>query len=332
MACAFRERRRAYASVSATVKLSELLILEGLSLGKTLTQIAGDLAVGESAVSRSLSQMERGLGLQIVDRHQHRLRLTPTGRDLARAASQMAQHLRDFDEVVDQYRRGETGTVRVLSSNAPANYLLPNVINDFLERYPNADVQLHVESGHIVWPVFSRGQHDVGIGPADRPPNLASVLPETAWSLQPLYEDAIVLFVSSSNPLARRRDVPLEALAGRTFAGMFGDPFWTRFLEHLAAKGLEIRRRVELKGIEGVKRLVESGESVGVHLMSTIDRDVAEGRLATLNVPDLEAPYRYLLAHRANQGRSSLAYGFCELVRRYASERKTANRRNASKR
>ncbi len=291
-------------------------MLEGLLLGKTLAQVATELSVGESAVSRALSHMERLMSLQIVDRQGYRLRLTPTGRDLALAASRAAQHLRDFDDLVDQYRRGEAGRLRVLSSNAPASYLLPQVINDFLERFPKAEIQLDVEGAHTIWPVFSEGHHDIGIGPAEGPANVApKFLAEDVWSLEPLYDDPIVLFVSAANPLSSRHGVTLQDLGAYTIVGTVGETVWTRFLERLARKGLKIGRVVELESVEGVKRLVESGRGLGVHVMSTIIREVREGRLMPLNISDLGPPYGYVLVRRASQGQLSLVNAFCELVR-----------------
>lgn len=292
-------------------------MLEGLSLGKTLSQIASELSVGESAVSRSLSHLERLLGLQIVDRQGYRLRLTPTGRDLARAASQAVQHLRDFDELVEQYRRGEAGRLRVLSSNAPASYLLPQTINDFLERFDKAEIQLDVESAHTIWQVMAEGQHDVGIGPANEGHKHLS---EQVWTSEPLYDDPVVLFVAPDNPLLGHKGVTLQSLGTHTIVGTFGETVWTQLLERLANKGLQIGRVVELTSMEGVKRLVESGQGVGIHVMSTIVREVGEGRLATLNISDISPPYKYTLVRRASQGQLSLVTAFCEQLRRRLPE------------
>lgn len=313
------------------MNVSELVVLEGLSLGKTLAEIGAELSVGESAVSRTLSHMERLIGLQLVDRQGYRLRLTPTGRDLAVAASRAAQHLRDFDDLIDQYRRGEEGRLRVLSSNSPANYLLPQVINDFLQRFSKADIQLDVESGHDIWPVFAQGHYDIGIGPAEGPVNVArKFLAHNVWTYEQLYEDPIVLFVSAHNPLSKQRDVTLKSLGEHIFVGMYGETFWTRFLDQLATKGLRVGRVVELKGVEGVKRMVESGPGIGVHLRSAITREVREGRLATLSVPNLAAPYRYVLVQRANQGQLSLVSAFCELVRQRLPDMSTTTTRTVS--
>lgn len=312
------------------MNVSELLILEGLSVGKTLAQIAAELSVGESAASRALSHMERLVGLQLVDRRGYRLRLTPTGRDLALAASHAAQQLRSFDDLVEQYRRGEAGRLRVLSSNAPANYLLPRIINDFLEEFERAEIHLDVESAHDMWPVFARGQHDLGIGPSEGPANVArKFLDAGTWVSEELYEDPIVLFTSASNPLARRGDVTLQSLSGHTFVGMYGEGFWGRFLEQLAGQGLKVARVVELKGVEGVKRLVESGQGIGVHLRSAVARELEEGRLATLNVPESLPPFRYVMVRRANQAQLSLVNAFCELVRKRMPDMSPATKRVA---
>jgi len=310
------------------VNASELSVLEGLLLGKTLAQVATELSVGESAVSRAVSHMERLMGLQIVDRQRHRLRLTPMGRDLALAASHAAQQLRDLDDLVEQFRRGQAGRLRVLSSNSPANYFLPQVMNDFLERFSSADIQLDVESGHNIWPVFAQGRHDLGVGPAEGPANVArKFLAEGVWSSEPLYEDRLVLFVSATNPLGRRRGITLHSLSSHTFVGMYGEGFWARFLEQVASKGLKVGRVVELRGVEGVKRLVESGQGIGVHLMSAIAREVREGRLMTLNAPNLVPPYRYVLVRRTNQGQPSLVSAFCELARTRLPEMGTTSKR-----
>jgi len=298
------------------VNASELAVLEGLALGKTLAQIGGELSVGESAVSRTLSQLERTLGLQIVDRQRHRLRLTPVGRDLAVAATRAAQHLRELDELAEQYRRGEQGRLRMLSISSAANYLLPYVINDFLQQFPRSDIQLDVEEIHEMWPLFSRGGYDIGIGVSAGPADIVrNVLPAAIWSWEPLYEDPLVLFISAGNPLGQRRDLTLGSLGGETFVGMYGEEFWTRFLEKAALSGLHVGRVVEFHGIEGVKRMVESGPGIGVHIRSAIAREVQEGRLRILDLPELLPPHRYVLAHRSSQGERSLATEFCNLVR-----------------
>jgi len=292
------------------------MVLEGLSLGKTLAQIAAELSLGEPAVSRALSHMERLIGLQIVDRQRYRLRLTPTGRDLALAAGQAARQLRDFDDLVERYRRGEAGRLRVLSSNAPASYLLPQVINDFLERFPKAEIQLDVEGAHNIWPAFAEGHHDVAVGPAEGPENVArTFLADGVWCSEPLYDDRIVLFVSAAHPLHGRRGITLQALGAHTIVGTFGEADWTRLLNRLAARGLKVGRVVALKSVEGVKRLVESGQGVGVYVLSAIVREVREGRLVTLNLPDLGPPYSYILVRRASQGQVPLVGAFCQLVR-----------------
>lgn len=296
-------------------------MLEGLSFGKTLAQIGAELSVGEPAVSRSLSQIERVLGLQIVDRQRHRLRLTPIGRDLAIAASRAARHLREFDELADQYRRGEQGRLRVLCSSAPANYLLPYVINDFLGQFPRAHIQLEVEDVHDMWPVFTQGGHDVGIGVSAGPANIArNVLSKAIWSWEPLYEDPLVLFISAQNPLGRRGKLTLQSLAGETFVGMYGEEFWTRFLEKAGRAGLEVGSVVEFHGIEGVKRMVEAGPGIGVHIRSAVAREVRAGQLLILGVPELLPPHRYVLAHRSSQAERSLVTEFCNLVRRRVPE------------
>ena len=310
------------------MNVSEILVLEGLSRGKTLAQIASELSLGEPAVSKAVSHMERLLGLQIVDRQGYRLHLTPTGQELALAASQAAQQLRAFDDLVEQLRRGEAGRLRVLSSNAPASYLLPHVLNEFLERFSKAEVQLDVEGAHNIWPVFAEGHHDVAIGPAEGPENVArTFLSEGIWTSEPLYEDPIVLFVSAANPLRRRRAVSLQSLGAFTIVGTFGETDWNRLLARLAARGLEVGRVVALKSVEGVKRLVESGQGVGVYVMSAIVGDMREGRLSTLKVADLGPPYSYVLVRRAGQGQLPLVSAFCDLVRQRLPEMARLSRR-----
>jgi LysR family transcriptional regulator, transcriptional activator of the cysJI operon len=298
------------------VNVSELLVLEGLLLGKTLAQIGAELSVGESSVSRTLSNMERLIGLQIVDRQAYRLRLTPTGRDLAVVARRTAQQLRDFDQLIEQYRRGEQGRLRVLSSNSPANYLLPPVIYDFLVRFSQADLQLDVQDGHDLWRIFGQGQYDVAIGPTGGSSNLAaSFLPDGEWISEPLYEDPVVLFISAANPLRHERNVTLQSLEGHIFIGTYGQNFWNRFRGPAGQQGAQGEADCRLEGVEGVKRMVEAGEGIGVHLKSAVAREVQDGQLVTLNVAAVVPPFRFVMVRRANEGQMSLVSAFCEFVR-----------------
>src|SRR3989442_2533544 len=99
---------------------------------------ADELHISQPAVSKHIADMERDLGVKLIERRSRAL--TAAGELLAshvlRAEAILAQAARG----VDALREPGVGTLAILASGTPGTYLLPDVIASFQRAHPGVRV------------------------------------------------------------------------------------------------------------------------------------------------------------------------------------------------
>jgi DNA-binding transcriptional LysR family regulator len=109
-----------------------------------VTAAAARLKLPKSSVSRSLSQLERELGVELVVRTSRQFRLTDAGQSFFRTAS---KGIATVDAARDEVRRDSAtpqGLVRIAAPGNIANSMLPAMITRFVRSYPRVQVDVCV--------------------------------------------------------------------------------------------------------------------------------------------------------------------------------------------
>ncbi|MBA2414765.1 MAG: LysR family transcriptional regulator [Geodermatophilaceae bacterium] len=126
------------------------------------------LLVSQSAVSASLSGLQRELGVRLIERHGRGVRLTEAGGIYAGYSQRI---LGLIDEALISARDGnrpQRGHVRLGAVPTAAEQVIPGYLATFRQHYPDAQVSLHVGSRDDV---FRRlVSHEVDLVVAGRPP------------------------------------------------------------------------------------------------------------------------------------------------------------------
>jgi LysR family transcriptional regulator, regulator for metE and metH len=274
---------------------TDLHILVALQNGRTLAEIGEEMYLTQSAVSRALRLAEQKSGVQLLERYGRRLRLTPAGMQIAEQAQGALAQLSEIDRLLDDMQTGRGGRLRLISSTAPGNYVVPVAIGEFLRTLPGAEVELRVLPPSDMWRTFLDEGYDLAVGPIGVGPQPVD---RGDLAVEALYEDEVVFFVAPGSPLAEKADLHWKDLRSETLIGPFGEPYWPQLWEHLTHKGFTAAKRVSLLGLEGVKLVVEAGGGVGVIFGAAVRREFAAGRLLPLRIGDLALPLSYYMVTR----------------------------------
>ncbi|CAG9609839.1 LysR family transcriptional regulator [Pseudoneobacillus rhizosphaerae] len=120
-------------------------ILDVLFEQKNITKSAEILFVSQPALTKRLMQIEEQFGVKIVDRGIRGVQFTSQGEYLAHRASQMLTLYREIKEDVSNMNDDIVGTLRIGVTNFFGKYILPEIIQQFTEKYPKVSFQ--VETG-----------------------------------------------------------------------------------------------------------------------------------------------------------------------------------------
>ncbi|MGE3960902.1 MAG: LysR family transcriptional regulator [Dehalococcoidia bacterium] len=129
-----------------SVHLQQLAYLREVERGGTFTEAARRLHVSQPALSQSLADLERRVGLPLFEARGRRRELTEVGREAARFASEVLGRTVEFREWVEAYREGGAGTLTVGMIDAASLYALPDAVRRFRQQHPEVRLQLIVDT------------------------------------------------------------------------------------------------------------------------------------------------------------------------------------------
>ncbi len=191
------------------------------------------LGIPKSRLSRRISQLENDLGVRLLQRSTRRFAVTDVGQSVHRHALSMLAEATAAREVVDRLSAEPRGLVKASVPVGIAQQLMPKLLPDFLARYPEVRVQLHVSNRRV--DVINEG-FDVAIRVRSKLDDDGSLVMRSFGQIQEL-------LVASPKYLDRAgRPKTPEELEGHTTMSMGED---------------EVRQRWELQGRDGEVRRVE---------------------------------------------------------------------------
>ncbi|OJU35301.1 MAG: transcriptional regulator [Alphaproteobacteria bacterium 65-37] len=118
------------------LKLRDLQILLVVARRGSMAKAAAELAISQPAVSRAIADIERGLGVRLLDRCRHGIEPTPYGRALLKRGTtifdELTQGLQELEFLADP----TVGQLRIGASESVAAGLLPAIIDRFARQHP----------------------------------------------------------------------------------------------------------------------------------------------------------------------------------------------------
>jgi DNA-binding transcriptional LysR family regulator len=126
----------------ATMDFNDIPLFVRVVEAGSFTAVANEEGLQRSSVSRSMSRLERSVGVRLLQRTTRQIALTDAGRvfyeDVRGAISKVDDALNVARELGTEPR----GTVRVSSLPDTQNFNLPEMVVEFTRRYPSIRVEL----------------------------------------------------------------------------------------------------------------------------------------------------------------------------------------------
>ncbi|PWG62591.1 LysR family transcriptional regulator [Spiribacter halobius] len=110
---------------------------------------ARDLDLTPSAVSKQIRRLEDRLGVRLFNRTTRRVSLTEAGHAYYERCARILQEIEEAEEAVTALNENPRGTLRVAATVAFGRVEVLPRINEFLERYPELNVEFELTDRHV---------------------------------------------------------------------------------------------------------------------------------------------------------------------------------------
>jgi LysR family transcriptional regulator, cys regulon transcriptional activator len=243
------------------MKLQQLRYLVAVvENGLNITTAAEALYTSQPGVSKQLRLLEDELGLKLFVRNGKRLEaLTPAGEKVVDRAARVLREASSIKSLAEELRGDVRGRLSLATTQTQARYVLPTIIRDFRERFPEVDFELHQGTSEQIGQMMSERQVDFAMV-TDSSEQFAELVK------LPVYRWDRVIIVPKNHPLTRiegRLDLP--TLAGYPLVTyLFSDRPESSLMSSFQHSGLSPRIAFTARDSDVIKTYVRTGLGVGI--------------------------------------------------------------------
>jgi DNA-binding transcriptional LysR family regulator len=292
------------------LSLRALRYLVAVAEEGSVTAAARRLNVSQPAISETLAQLERALGLPLFLRHHARgVTPTPAGARVVAEARQLLAHAADFARAARALGDAPAGEITLGCFLTVAPRFLPLLLSAFAARHPSITVRLEEGDQREILSALALGRTELALAYDFALPDTVEAIPLAA-----LPPHAVL---PARHPLARRPLLRLAEIAAAEPLLLLDLPHSRDyFLALFRAKGVEPRIGFASRSQELIRGLVGNGH--GFAIQNAVPRSpyaVDGSRTVALPLdPDLAPVRLMLLAPRGLPPRPAIA-AFAAFVR-----------------
>ena len=262
----------------------------------------------QSAVSQIVHQLEKRLGVQLIDRSTRPLQLTELGQAYYQGCKQLVEQYLALEASIKQGRPQLTATVQVAAIYSVGLGDMGQYIERFADLQPFARVQVeYLHSNRVVEKVRD-GSADLGLVSFPRKSRDLVVLP---WR-----EEEMVLACQPSHPLAGLPVIRPAHLAGEKYIAFDKDLGIRRQVDRfLRQQGVSVEVALEFDNIENIKKGLEIAGGVALLPEPTLKQEVEAGLLVARPLAGCRFVRPLAIIYQRQHRPSPAAQRFIDLLR-----------------
>jgi DNA-binding transcriptional LysR family regulator len=268
--------------------------------------------VSQSAVSQHLQEMERLLGIPLLDRSTRPLELTEAGHLYCEFCDAVLRRKHKFDDALDRLRGRAQNTVRVAAIYSVGILDMARLEKELSRWEPEAQLVVEYLRPEKVRDAVLADQTDLGIVSY---PESTKEIAAVPWR-----EEKMMVAAAPSHPLASRSSLAVTDLARRDFVA-FDDDLrvgW-EVKRYLREAGVEVNVIMHYDNIQTMKEAVALGTSISILPVRVLHNDLEQGRLVAIPLEGCTLVRPIGIVHRRRKKFNRAMQAFLDLLMRDAA-------------
>ncbi len=269
---------------------------------KSFSKAAKKLGITQGTVSNHIFALEKFFDAQLFLRTPEGVELTPEGEILYQRAKKVLNLIDEAKLLMKTMHINPEGTIRVYASTTPGEHILPSLIKEYRDRYPNVNFEITITDSKKCFKALSEGLADIAA---------VGYLLDDSYEHVIIGKDRLVLIVPPNHPLAKKGYATIEDILKEDFIDREeGSGTRDVFLEALNKKGYSVMDlNIIMKLGSNSAVITAVSEGYGVSVISEIPAKKAEkaGLIKIVPIKDLEIErYLYLVKNKKTKNPSAV--------------------------
>ena len=263
------------------ITLKQLRYLNALATHRHFGKAAEACAVTQPALSMQIRELEKDLGVELIERRPGEVMLSETGLEIARRADQVLAAARDLTDFARHSGRLLTGRMRLGVIPTLAPYVLPRVLPVLQQRCPHLRLELRETQTRVLMEELARGALDAVL--------LALPVGERDTESIALFDDPFLLAVPAADaPRKAARVNASDIDQERLILLEEGHCLRDQALAFCGTSGHEAPASLGATSLATVMQMVANGYGVTLLPQIALDVELRDERVKVLRFHDPE--------------------------------------------
>ena len=296
--------------------LHYLKLFNTLASELSFSRAADVLFISQPAVSMQIKKFEAELGFRLFDRVGKGLQLNENGRLLYSYSKQIFELVDEAEFELSQHKTLIGGVINIGASNTPGSYILPRIIGEFVEIYPQVNINLHIANTYEIETLILENKLDFAVNGGEHPDNR-----NIYW--EKLSNDEVLLVASADSKLVSDGLIDCIELDSARFVTHEKNSQIYKMVEEIMDElGLQRKFYMTLGSIDAVKQAVLVGLGITAIPRSAIINELHFGQLKEIKLRDHPQSwiYPYNLIYLKNKHITIAAKKLIELIKQRMSQ------------
>ena len=185
--------------------LNELKYIVAVARARHFGKAAEACFISQPTLSVAVRKLERELGVELFERRQGEVTVTPVGEQVVAQAQRVLEEAGVIKEIVEHGRDQLAAPLRIGAIYTIGPYLFPHLISELAQRAPRMPLVIEENYTHVLAEKLKQGEVDAIL--------ISLPFEEHGILTVPLYEEHFVALVPSSHPLNQRDKLSIEDIS-----------------------------------------------------------------------------------------------------------------------
>jgi DNA-binding transcriptional LysR family regulator len=241
----------------------------------SFTQTAREVHLTQSGISHAMKALESDTGCRLLDRLGKKVVLTQAGEQLLQHTEKILAEMDSARENLTQLGKWGRGRLRLGASITACQYLIPTVLREFKESFPDHAISL--EPGDTPSLVTSLLRHRIDLAltlAADKEPQL---------EFHPLFNDELQFVVCALHSWAEAKRIERQEIPRQNYILYSKRSVTFRLIEeYFRREDMVLNTVIEAGSMEATKELVKLGLGISIVAPWIAKKEIQEGSLVAL--------------------------------------------------
>jgi len=271
------------------VELRQLIILREIAKHMSFSMASDTLYLSQSTISAHIKNLEKTIGLKLLDRNKARIAPTQEGEIVLRYAEHIISLLEEMEDYLSQYRVGLRGLLTLELAPTVYGFVMPDIIYNFTKQFPNIQVRAITNISPIITQNVISGKTQIGF--IKMPTAYCNIHGLNSLLIE---KDRSVAVAHENHHLLKKKQITMADIAQEQllFYG-YNTSYATQVQAVYEEMGLDFSISMTFDNLDALRTILELGSGISF-LPSKVYKDsLSKARIVAVPVIDMPPIERY---------------------------------------